>query len=139
MLRQDSSRMRRFAVQSGVIAVAVLMLATASIIAVDTSSAFGVTSPTVISITPNNAVRGNNSVWVTIGGTGFVAGAGNLTVVQLVVGGRTIRASNVIVSSANTMTCRLNLLNAPVGAGNVVVTNPDGGSGTLLNGFTVTP
>jgi len=98
MLRQDSSRMRRFAVQSGVIPVAVLMLDTASIIAVDTSSAFGVTSPTVISITPNNAVSGNNSVWVTIGGTGFVAGAGN-----------------------------------------VVVTNPDGGSGTLLNGFTVTP
>ena len=103
------------------------------------ANAFTIKLPTVTSITPGSATSGNTSVSVTIKGTDFITGAGSTTVVQLTKGAKRITASNVIVSSPTTITCRFNLLNAPTGVWNVVVTNPGGGSGTLVNGFTINP
>ena len=96
-------------------------------------------APSVTSITPGSATSGNTSVYVTVKGTDFITGAGNTTIVKLTKSTKKITASNVAVSSPTTITCRFNLLNAPACAWNVVVTNPDGGSGTLVNGFTINP
>ena len=101
--------------------------------------ALAASAPSVTSITPGSATSGNTSVYVTVKGTDFITGAGSTTVVQLTKSAKRITASNAIVSSPTTITCRFNLLNAPAGVWNVVVTNPGGGSGTLVNGFTINP
>lgn len=48
-----------------------------------------------------------------------------------------IPASGVVVVSSSQITCAFNLAGTAPGAWNVVVTNPNGPSGTLANGFTV--
>jgi hypothetical protein len=89
--------------------------------------------PTVASISPN---KGNNnaSVSVTVNGTGFRSGA---TVKLTRSGYADIPATNVSVVSENAITCQLNLSGKAVGSWNVVVTNTDGKSGQLSNGFTI--
>jgi acid phosphatase len=90
------------------------------------SSGGGTTAPapTVTSITPNSGPTAGGTP-VTISGTGFVAGA----TVSL---GGTL-ATNVVVSNATTITATT----APRTAGvvDVVVTNPDTQTGTLVQGF----
>jgi PKD repeat protein len=49
----------------------------------------------------------------------------------------TVTATGVNVVSGKRITCLLNLNSRSDGSYNVVVTNPDGGFGTLLNGFTI--
>ena len=90
---------------------------------------------TVLSITPNTGLRGS-TVPVTIGGTEFAAGA---TVTLTKSGQPDIVATSVVVVSPATITCSLELpATAAPGAWNVVVAIPDGRSGTLVNGFTIT-
>lgn len=93
---------------------------------------------TVTSISPNS-VQAGSSVVVTITGSNFAAGDS----VTFENGeGPAPTASNVVVLDANTITATVT---AKVGGPSrnrvwdVVVTNPDGQSGRLVDGFTVTP
>jgi len=88
------------------------------------------TQPTIASITPNTGSTAGGTV-VTINGTNFQSGA------TVTIAG--IAATNVAVGSATTITAK-----TPVGPAtqqatlprDVVVTNPDGSSATLAQGFT---
>ena len=92
--------------------------------------------PTVTSITPD---YGNSSTVVTVtnlAGTRFQPGAS----VKLTSGSHPdITATAVNYVSPTQLTCTFNLAFATAGVRNVVVTNPDGKSATLVNGFTVMP
>jgi hypothetical protein len=84
-------------------------------------------APTVTGISPaSGPTIGGTSVTIT--GTGFLAGAG------VTLGG--IAATNVVVTSATQITATTP--SHAAGVVNVVVTNSDGQSGTLSNGFTYT-
>lgn len=88
-------------------------------------------SPTVISISPS---WGENNATVHISdlrGSDFDSSS-----VQLTKAGKTpIDADNETVASESVITCDLNLAGAATGRWNVVVTNGDGLSGTLVDGF----
>jgi acid phosphatase len=84
-------------------------------------------TPNVASVSPNaGPTVGGNAV--TISGSGFATGA------TVMVGG--VPATNVVVSSGTTITATTPPHAA--GAVNVVVTNTNGLSGTLANGYTYT-
>ena len=86
--------------------------------------------PTVTSVSPNQGMPGA-AVMATISGSGFAAGAA-------VNAGTGITVSNVVVVSATQLTATLTIsATAAVGARNVSVTNPGGGTGTLSGGFMV--
>jgi hypothetical protein len=86
-----------------------------------------VPAPTVTSVTPNSgsAIGGTS---ITISGTGFLSGA------TVSLGGTAASNVNVVNSTSLTATTAAHA----TGTVNVVVTNTDGQSGTLLNGFTYT-
>jgi IPT/TIG domain len=88
-------------------------------------NAVTIAAPTVTSIAPasGSTAGGTN---VTLTGTGFAAGA------TVTIGG--VSATNVQVTSSTTITATTPAHAA--GAVSIVVTNPDGQSGTLANGFT---
>jgi hypothetical protein len=93
-------------------------------------------APTVTSITPN---YGNSSTTVTItnlAGTGFQPGA---AVILMSGSYPNITATSVNYISPTQLTCTFNLAVATADVRNVVVTNTDGKSGVLNNGFTVMP
>lgn len=83
--------------------------------------------PTVSSISPASGVT-SGGVNVTITGSGFLSGA------TVVIGGSTCTSVNVV--SLTSITCTT--ATAAVGTGDIVVTNLDGQSGSLSNGFSVT-
>ena len=87
-----------------------------------------ISAVTVTSITPaTGSTFGGQPV--TIGGTGFVSGA------TVTIGGSA--ATNVVFVNSTTIKAK-----TPAHAGgtvNVVVTNPDTGTGTLTNGYTYVP
>ncbi len=91
-------------------------------------------TPTVSSITPNEA---NNSgvVHITnLAGSNFQSGA----TVKLTKSGQSdINATSVVRVSSSQITCDFDLTGATAGRWNVVVTNPGDLSGQLTNGFTV--
>jgi hypothetical protein len=93
-------------------------------------------APTVTGITPN---YGNSSTVVTVtnlAGTGFQPGAA----VKLTSGSHPdITATTVNYVSPTQLTCVFDLAVASSGVRNVIVTNPDGKSGSLVNGFEVMP
>ncbi|MFA6363624.1 MAG: hypothetical protein WCX19_09065, partial [Methanoregula sp.] len=66
---------------------------------------------------------------------GFVSGA---TAKLTKTGQPDIAATDVTVIDSTKITCMFNLAGATVGQWNVNVTNPDGQTGTLTNGFTIT-
>ena len=82
-------------------------------------------APTISSIAPN-AGPGSGGTAVTITGTGFLPGA------TVSFGGTAASGVNVVSGSSITATTPAHA----VGAVNVVVTNSDGQSGTLSNGYT---
>ena len=84
-------------------------------------------APTVSSITPTSGTA-NGGTGVTIAGTGFLAGA------TVKLGGTA--ATNVSVVSGTSITA--NTAAHSVGAVSVVVTNTDGQSGSIANGYTYT-
>lgn len=93
-----------------------------------------VPAPTVSSITPSTGVE-NTTVSITnIAGTGFHLGAE----VRLERTGFVIKATDVVVESAEKITCKFNLAGAPLGKYDLVVRNLDGKEGKLAQGFTVT-
>ena len=91
-------------------------------------------SPTITGITPNSGTRGTIVSITTLAGTGFQSGA---TVKLNRSGQPDIAATGISVVSATNITCSFNLIGVTSGAWNVVVTNPDGRSDVLPNGFTV--
>lgn len=90
-------------------------------------------SPVVSGISPS---RGGTdaTIAVTITGSNFQSGA---TVKLMRAGDPLILATGVSVSSATKIDCTLKLTGAEKGGYNVIVTNPDGQSDTLVGAFTV--
>src|SRR5581483_3849510 len=90
-------------------------------------------APTVSNITPNSGAQGSTIQNVNITGTGFVNGA------TPTFSGTGVTASNVTFNSSTQITATVTVASsAAPGARDVVVTNPDGGSGKFANGFNVT-
>ena len=91
--------------------------------------------PTITSITPNTDTQGSTVAITNLAGTGFQNGA---TVRLTRSGSADLYATNVVVVSSTKITCQFAIPStAATGSWNVVVTNPNGQSGTLPNGFTV--
>lgn len=93
-------------------------------------------APVVTSIAPNSGDRGWPVTITNLVGTGFQPGA----IVKLVnsTAGPDITATNVAINPAGTsLTCTFDLSHAPPARRNVTVTNPDGKTGTRIDGFAV--
>jgi Malectin domain/Domain of unknown function (DUF1929)/PKD domain len=88
-------------------------------------------APVVSSVVPNSGSQGQTNITATITGSNFQPG--------VTCGfGPTITVSSCTESSSTQVTAIISVqYNAAVGASNVTVTNPDGGSGSLPNAFTV--
>jgi len=95
----------------------------------------GILPPTVTGITPSSAPTAAVVAITDLAGSGFYSGA---TVKLSRYGSPDIAATGVTVVSPSSITCTFDLTGATLGAWNVVVTNPGGASGSLVNGFTVT-
>jgi len=93
------------------------------------------TAPTVTAISPISGRKGD-IVWPTITGTEFMSGA---TVKLTRTGKSDIVATDIYVNSPTSISCKIALPNGNPNTGdwNVVVTNSDGQSGTLVNGFNI--
>jgi hypothetical protein len=92
-------------------------------------------APTITSITPNSGSRGTTVNITNLAGTGFRTGA---TVNLTRSGQTTISGTSVTVVSSTKITCTFTIpTTAATGRWNVVVTNSDGKSATLSNGFTI--
>ncbi|HWQ65359.1 MAG TPA: PKD domain-containing protein, partial [Methanospirillum sp.] len=100
------------------------------------SNGFTITAaaPTVTSITPSTALNTGPVTISNLAGTNYQTGA----VVNLTRSGYSnITATSVVVSSGTQITCMFPITGAISGVWNVMVTNPDGQTGTLLSGFTI--
>ncbi|WP_146199763.1 PKD domain-containing protein [Methanospirillum stamsii] len=99
---------------------------------------FFINTPSLLTVTGITPASGLNTGTVSItslSGTLFENGAA----VRLTRPGQSdIIATSVQVLSSSQITCQLPLSGKSAGQWNVMVTNPDGGSGTLTNGFTIT-
>ena len=92
-------------------------------------------APTVSSITPATGVQGSTVVITGVFGTGFQPGA---TVKLQQLGSADIPATAVSIVSSTRITCQFTLPAAASGTWAVVVMNPDGRSGSLASGFSIT-
>jgi len=90
--------------------------------------------PVVTSITPSRACIHTVASITNLAGSRFQPGA---TVKLTRAGSTDIVATNVTVVSASQIRCQVNLNGAARGLWSVVVTNPDGQSGTLPDSFAV--
>jgi hypothetical protein len=88
----------------------------------------------VTGITPNSGAAGSTVAITNLAGTGFAAGAN----VKLTKGTVSIPATSITVASPTKIKCNFGLTGAELGTYSVVVTNLDGTSAQLTNGFTVT-
>jgi PKD repeat protein len=93
-------------------------------------------APTVTSISPNKGPNDRSVTIPSLQGTGFLPGA---TVKLTRTGQPDIVATGTTVQSATLINCTLNLTGKMNGDWRVVVTNTDGKSGYLPNGFSITP
>lgn len=87
------------------------------------------TTPEVTGISPSSGIANGGTI-VTITGSGFVSGA--------TVSSGGVNATGVTFGSATSLTATTPAAGS-TGARNVVVTNPDGQTGTLAGGYTYTP
>jgi hypothetical protein len=93
-----------------------------------------VAAPNVTGITPSEGINTGTVAITDLAGSGFVIGAS----VKLTKDGQAdITATDVSWKSSSKLTCNLPIRGAAAGPWNVVVTNPDGQTGMLTNGFTV--
>ena len=90
--------------------------------------------PTVTSITPDMGANDGTVAITDLAGDRFATGA---TVKLSKTGQTDINGTSVVVVSATKITCTFDLTGAAAGKWDVVVTNPDAGSGTLVEGVTV--
>ena len=91
-------------------------------------------APTVLSIAPASGLADSVVGVTNLDGANFRAGA----TVRLEQDGTVIDAHDINVIPSSTITCKFDLSGAPVGAYDVVVTNPDGQEASLEDGFEVT-
>ena len=91
-------------------------------------------APVIAGISPTNGGT-NTTVSATITGDHFRSGA---TAKVMRPGYTAIHATAVSVSSATTIDCTFNLAKAEKGEYNLVVTNPDSQSDTMVGAFTIT-
>ena len=91
-------------------------------------------APTVINITPSGGSNDDYSVVCEVEGTGFIDGAS----VNLSMAGQPDIEGSIAPVKSTSLACSFDLTDAKVGAWDVVVTNTDGQSGTLLDGFLIT-
>ncbi len=91
-------------------------------------------APTVSGIAPGSGLNTGTVGITDLSGTGFAEGA---TVKLTKTGQPDIAGTDVAVVSTSQITCSFDLSGAAAGEWNVVVTNPDGQSGTLADGFAV--
>lgn len=91
-------------------------------------------APTVTGITPNYGYDKGITSITNLVGTGFQAGA---VVTFTKTGQPVITATEVAVVSATKITCQVNMAGQAQGLWNVLVTNPDGQVGAMVNAFTV--
>jgi hypothetical protein len=92
-------------------------------------------APTVSSITPSSGIKGTTVSISNLVGTGFQTGA----VVNLSRSGNQNITASGVMASPSQIICSIALpSDSATGTWNVMVTNLDGRSGTLSNGFTVT-
>lgn len=94
-------------------------------------------APTITSITPSSGYNTSVVSIISLAGTGF-ATTGTPVVVLMKTGETNITAASVYVVSATQITCSFDITGKTVGYWNIVITNPDGQSGTLSNGFQIT-
>jgi fibronectin type 3 domain-containing protein len=89
--------------------------------------------PTITSVTPNSAGQGQNYVFISLTGNNFQNGA-------TCTFGAGITVNNCQTYSQTQLSANISIApTATIGPRNVTVTNPDGQSATLTNGFSVTP
>ena len=100
------------------------------------SSAFNITfaAPVIFSITPTKGVNTGIINITNLAGSNFLTGA---TVKLSKAGQSDIIASNVVIMSATQITCNLDLTGKAIGGWDISVTNTDGQSGSLSQGFVV--
>ena len=88
-------------------------------------------APVISSVVPNSGSQGETNITATITGSNFQPG---ITCSF----GSSITVSSCMENSSTQVTAIISVqYNAAVGTNNVTLTNPDGGSGTLPNAFTV--
>jgi hypothetical protein len=109
-----------------------IVIATPTIPPTVTITASG-NSPAITAISPKRGAT-DGTVSVTITGNNFQSGA---AVKLMRAGDPLIQATGVTVSSSSNINGIFKLTGAEKGAYNVIVTNPDGQSDTLVGGFTV--
>ncbi|MFA4861593.1 hypothetical protein [Methanoregula sp.] len=90
-------------------------------------------SPVLLKITPGTASK-DSTLSVTISGDNFRNGA---TAKLLQSGRSSLNATAVSVISGTDIDCTFNLEGLETGTLNLIVTNPDGRSATLVNAFTI--
>ncbi|WP_321506455.1 IPT/TIG domain-containing protein [uncultured Methanoregula sp.] len=113
------------------VAVSSVPVVTPTIVAAVTTTP-GV-APSILKISPNTASK-DSIVSVTITGYNFQNGA---TVMLLQPGYTPVKATAVSVASETSIDCTFNLAGLDKGAMNLIVTNPDGRSHTMINAFTL--
>ena len=89
-------------------------------------------APVIKMITPDRGFN-NGAILTSIDGLNF----NQKTTVKLTTGESRFTGLNTKVESETKLGCFLDLTNQPVGKYNVVITNPDGQTATLMDGFTV--
>jgi hypothetical protein len=88
----------------------------------------------ITGITPSSGTNKEKVLITNLAGNGFLSGG----IVKLAKSGQTdITATNVTVESPTKITCNIDLNGKTGGKWNVVVTNPDAQSATLLEGFEI--
>jgi len=108
---------------------------TASVTATTTVTVSSTVKPTVNIMKPDEGNAGTAVSITSLSGTNFLNGA---TLKLARSGNPNISATNVVVVSPTQITCTLNIpTNATSGAWDVVVTNPNGLSGTKTNYFSI--
>ena len=95
----------------------------------------GLPAPTIDAINPTSATNDNSLVSISVDGSNFRTGAD----VQIYnsTTGTNLLSTNTVVNSATNITGELYLLSFPAGTYDVIVTNTDNQSATLVSGFTV--
>lgn len=89
-------------------------------------------APVIKGITPDKGFN-NGAVLTSIDGLNFQPEC----IVKLIGQGIEITGLNIKVESETKLSCFLDITNQPVGPYNVVITNPDGQTATLVDGFSV--
>jgi PGF-pre-PGF domain-containing protein len=99
-------------------------------------------APIITSIIPATGTTTTSVLITNLTGTGFTPGAKvtmeSENALAILRGGSPMTATSVTVTSPIKITCTFNLTTLTPGLYRIVVTNPDGQTGLLENGFTVT-